>query len=596
MAYAYALFGVILVTLILFIWGRWRFDVVALFSLMTCLLLGIVPFERAFTGFSNPAVITVACVMIISQVIINSGFVDFVIKKLAFMTRYPVLHIASLTFLTALLSAFMNNIGALALLLPVAIKTSLASKRSPSLILMPMAFGSLLGGLTTLIGTPPNILISSYRQELLGSPYLMFDFAPVGVGIAIIGCTFIATVGWRLLPERRKVPKHAEDVFQIQDYITEVLIPEQALVVGKTVSELEHLVAGDFTILGMLRNKQKRLAISPYELLQVGDILIIEASHEDLQKLLVAGKLTLVEGENHGPRDILAAEDFKIIEAVVPPASRIENRSSRSMRLRYRYRMNLIAISREGKPFKQRLRSVTLKAGDVVLLQGDAETIQEIAVSLGFLPLAERNIQVGMPQRAILTLSIFAGAISLAAFNILPVQIAFALAALAFVLLGLIPIRKVYEAIDWPIIILLGAMIPIGGALESTGGTTLIADAFSNLGHSLSPFMVLALLMLVTMILTDFMNNAATAVVMAPIAASIAHNLNMNIDTFLMTVAVGSSCAFLTPIGHQNNTIVMGPGGYQFYDYPRLGLPMELIVLLVGIPLIMTVWPIVPGI
>lgn len=594
MANAYALFGIIFITLILFIWGRWRYDVVSLFALLLCVLLGIVPYDQAFTGFSNAAVITVAAIMIISATIINSGLVDYLVDKLKLVTQYPTLHITTLTLMAALLSAFMNNIGALAILLPVAIKTSLDNQRSPSLVLMPMAFGSILGGMTTLIGTPPNILISSYRADLLGSQYKMFDFSPVGVGVAVIGCLFISLIGWRFLPARRKVPKYAEDMFQMNDYVTEVIVPEKSSSVGKSISELEQLTEGDFMILGLIRQNKKRIAVSPFELLQADDILIIEASHQDLKKLLKDGGLELVESQKSSMPDILAADDFKLIEAVVPPGSRLEGRSSKSMRLRYRYRLNVIAISREGNPFKQRLRSVNFKAGDVVLLQGDATSIQESAVSLGFLPLAERDIQVGMPQKAFLTFSLFALAIVATATGKLPVQISFALAALSYVVLNLIPIRKVYEAIEWPIIILLGAMIPIGSALETTGATTLISTTFIEHANTLPPYLILGLLLVCTMALTDLMNNAATAVVMAPIAASIAHLLNMNVDTFLMTVAVGASCSFLTPIGHQNNTLVLGPGGYSFLDYPRLGLPLDLLVIFIGIPLIMTVWPVTP--
>ncbi|WP_423064115.1 SLC13 family permease [Candidiatus Paracoxiella cheracis] len=585
----YTILIVLAITMALFIWGYWRYDVVAMIALLISTAVGAVPYDRVFTGFSNPAVITVACVMIISQAITRSGIMSSLVRKIIHFTKNPTLHIGGLTLLTAIFSAFMNNVGALALMMPIAIQTAIKNNRSPSTILMPIALGSAMGGLTTLIGTPPNLLISSYREQITGQPFTIFAFAHVGFFVAVAGVLFIALIGWRLLPKKRKAPKQADDMFQMQDYITEIKIPENSPTVGITVRELEKMVEGDFVITGLIRNKKKKLIIPPDHVLEADDILIIESSTTDLEELLQTAKLELVGGEKISS-DILKSKDVSLIEAVVPPGSRIENRSSQNIHLRSRYRINLLAISREGNPFKERLHQVNLRAGDVVLLQGPVDILQENVANLGFLPLIERRLDVGK-RRAFVPLFIFVLAIILTALQLIPVEIAFGGAVLAMILFRSIPLRFVYDSIEWPVIILLAAMIPIGEALQSTGGTALIAHDIIGLTQHLPPVYILGLLLIVTMTISDFMNNAATAVVMAPIAGTIAHTMHASIDPFLMVVAIGASCSFLTPIGHQNNTLVMGPGGYKFIDYIRLGLPLEIIVIVVALPLIQWAWP-----
>ncbi|MCB1827388.1 MAG: SLC13 family permease, partial [Coxiellaceae bacterium] len=546
----YSILIILIATMALFIWGRWRYDIVALVALMVAVAVGAVPFAHIYSGLSNTAVITVACVMIISQAIARSGVLAALMRKSQTLAASPTLHIASLSSITALLSAFMNNVGALGLMMPVAIKTAMKAKRSPSLVLMPIALASALGGLCTLIGTPPNLLISTYRQQYTGHPYSIFDYSYVGLPVAIVGIIFIAVLLWRFIPGKRKGPSTLEDSFQVQDYITEVRIPEGSPAIEKTVREFEKDSPADVSILGFIRNEKKKLIVSPDLELLEGDVLIIEATTEELEALLTASKLELVGNEKFSS-EVLKANDIAIVEAVVPPGSRVEGRSSQAMRLRSRHHINLLAISREGKAFKQRLNQVNFRSGDVVLLQGSSEELNEKIVNLGFFPLVERGLQV-TGKRRFLPLIIFAIAILLTVFQLLPVQVSFGAAVLFMALFNLIPVRKIYESIDWPIIILLAAMIPIGTALQSTGGTNLIVQHIVAISGQLSPVYIIGLLLIITMTLSDFMNNAATTVVMAPIAVSVAHALKVNIDPFLMTVALGASCSFLTPVGHQN--------------------------------------------
>lgn len=586
----YTIIIVLVIAMILFIWNRWRFDVVALIALAAATLVGAVPFKAVYSGISNPAVITVACVMVISQAITDSGVLNKLIHRLDFVAKNTVLHITCLSVITAVLSAFMNNVGALTLMMPIAIKTAIDNKRSPSLVLMPLALASAMGGLTTMIGTPPNLLISSFREQVLGQGFSLFDFGHVGVFIAVAGVIFVSLIGWRLLGGKKQVLKHAEDMFQIQDYITEIRVPEKATILGKSIRDFEQLVSGDYELIGLLRGKSRRMRLLPNQRIEQDDILIVQSSSSVLEDLVRVAKLELFGAEPISP-DALRSKDTDIIEAVVPQASRVEGRSWASMRMRARYAMNLLAIAREGKPFKARLNQVALQAGDVILLQGEREAMQANMPRLGLLPLVDRSIKMISNKNAFLPIGIFFIAIILAAFQWVPVEVAFGAAVLAMVLTNVIPVRKLYDAIEWPIIILLAAMIPIGAALKTTGGTSLIADALLQVSHHASPAVILSLVLIVTMTLSDFMNNAATTVVMAPIAITIAKALHVHIDPFLMAVAVGASCSFLTPVGHQNNTLVMGPGGYKFSDFMRVGLPLEILVIVVSIPALLHFWP-----
>ncbi len=586
---AYIVFFVLIATVGLFVWGYWRYDTIALLSLLVLVLTGVIPPTEAFIGFSNPAVITVATVMVITSTIRESGLVEQVVKHIAPLTSNTMLHIATLTTITAILSAFMNNVGALALMMPIAITSAQNAKLSPSTVLMPLSFASVLGGLCTAIGTPPNLLISAYREEITGAAFSMFDYTPVGVAVMIIGVLFIATLGYRLIPIRQKASNSDDENYPIQEYISEIKIPEDSPIIGKNRYQLEHLIEGDFSILGIIRGRKKRLAIPPDEVLQEKDILIIEASHDDLHKLVDRGQLEIVGGDIVSPES-LRGDDIAILEAVVTPGSRIEGRSWQRMRIRSRLQVNLLAIARAGRAFRNRLNHVNLNAGDVVLVQGQAETIQENVVNLGLVPLAERNIKLGFRRRMLLPLFTFLIAILLAAFKLTTVSVAFTTAVIAMVIMNVLPMRRVYINIDWSIITLLAAMIPIGGALQSSGATALISQGILGISGTHSPVLIIALLLFITMTLSDVMNNAATAVVMAPIAASMAKTMHIGVDPFLMAVTVGASCSFLTPISHQNNTLVMGPGGYKFFDYLRLGIPLEIIVFVVATPLIAWFW------
>ncbi len=584
------IFAVLVGALGLFIWGRWRYDIVAVLALLVVAITGLVPAEDAFAGFGHPAVITVATVLIISQALTNSGAVDTLGKQLSTIQDRPVLLVATLTGMTALCSGFMNNVGALALFMPIALQLCQKANRPASEILMPLSFASLLGGLITLIGTPPNILIATYRQKITGEPFSMFDFTPVGLGVALVGVTFISLVGWRLLPTSRLTNAKEGTMFDINAYITEVRLPEKSKLVGKALRELEKLGKGDVAILALVRGKRRLLAPGPFELLKLDDLLILEG-HSDALKTLVDDTGLEMVGSQTVTAEDLSSERVGMFEAVVSPGSRIEGRSAAALQLHERFGVNLLAISRQGESMRQRISRIIFRVGDVVLLQGEVKTMGETLALLGCLPLAQRNIKLGQRRRVLPASVVFGVGILLTALGLLPAHLAFTGAAVVLVLTNLLSLREAYASIQGPIIVLLGAMIPVGQALETTGATNLIAVQLVAITAGLPNWAILAILVITAMALSDVINNAATAVIMAPIAASVATTLQYPVDPFLMAVAVGSSCTFLTPIGHQSNTLVMGPGGYAFSDYWRMGLPLGILVVMTTVPLILHFWP-----
>jgi di/tricarboxylate transporter len=575
--------------LILFIWDKVRYDIVAFLTLFTLVVFGIIPSSEAFKGLSHPAVITVAAVLIISKALQYSGLVDVIVDWISRISEKLWIQIILLCGIVALASGFINNIGALAIIMPVAIHLSRKNKFSPSILLMPLAFASILGGMITLIGTPPNIIISTFREEALGSRFEMFDFAPVGLALTVVGLLFITLLGWRFLPKRQSA--ESPDIFEIENYITEVIILPNSDLIGVTIFKVNELLKTEVIILGIIRNNVRIHAPSPWEELLEGDILILEADTEDLKKFTDSKRSTLAEGKLLSD-SARGSDIIQTAEAVVMANSLCVGSSVTEIRMRSQYNINVLAIARENKKIKKRIAQTIIKQGDVLLLQGRPENLKEAMKSLNFLPLAERELHLGRPTRVIGALSIFAAAIILVITGLLRVEIAFSFAAVILVISKILPLKEVYLSVDWPVIILLAAMIPVGEAFESSGGAATVTSLILTLDNDYPVWIFLGLLMAITLVLSNIINNAATVVLMAPIAIKVAESLGLSIDPFLMTIAVGASCAFLTPIGHQSNTLVMGPGGYKFSDYWKMGLPVTILILLFGIPLILYVWPV----
>lgn len=607
------IFAILAATMGLFLWGRFRHDLVALLALMACVVAGLVPAADAFAGFGHPAVITVACVLVLSQGLQNTGAVDWLARAALPREAGRVSSMAALMGLGALLSGFMNNVGAMALLMPVAVQLSGRLDMTPGQVLMPLAFGTILGGMTTLIGTPPNLIVSGFRAEAGFGHFAMFDFAPVGVAVAVAGIAFVALIGWRLVPARKA---SGAEGFETGTYLTEVRVPEKSKAVGMTLRKFEaEIDDSEAQIVGLVRNEVRMTAPHGGRRIREGDILVLEADVETLAKALSAFGIKLEEQGSSSAKDKTkdAAKDKKsakvkddqdpenedskrdedivLRELAVLPGSSLVGRSASELRLRTRYGLNLLAVSREGQPPRARLRTLKLKSGDLVLMQGPSEVMADFINDTGCVPLGERELRIPDTRMAIIAGAIMLGSVGIVTAGLLPAAAAFTLGVIASMLLRTVPPRQIYTSIDWPVIVLLAALIPVAGAMQATGAADVLARFLVETVAQGNAIAALAVVLVVTMFLSDVMNNAATAAVLCPIAIGIAAALGVNPDSFLMAVAIGASCAFLTPIGHQNNTLILGPGGFGFGDYWKLGLPLEVIVVAVSIPLLLIVWP-----
>ena len=583
----FSLFGLVFVMLI---WGRFRYDIVAFFALLVAVVLGVIPSSEAFAGFGHPATLVVALVLVVSAGLVRSGAVFLITRTLINASRSLGGHIALMGFVGGVLSAFMNNVAALALLMPVDIQTAHKAKRAVGLSLMPLSFATILGGMVTLIGTPPNIIIAAIREQELGEPFKMFDFAPVGGVAALAGLLFVSLVGWRLIPQRDAKTK-SEGFGDIGQFIAELTVPEGSEYIDQRLQSLYGTAEkNDVAILGLLRDGKKRYGTAATTELKAGDALILEATPEALDEFRTAVQLDFSDTARH---DILTTDSdgLTMLECVVSDTARVNGRSAQAVGLAWRQRSVLMGISRQGKRITKQLRKTILRPGDILLILVPQETADDVISWLGCLPLADRGLQVTADHKVWLAIGLFAVAVFAASVGLVYLPIALGFVVIAYVLTGIIPLHQLYSHIEWPVVVLLGSMIPLGAALQSSGGTELIAGALVDLTQGMAPWTILTILMVTTMTLSDVLNNTATTIVAAPISIQMAQSLGVNPDPFLMAVALSASAAFLTPIGHKNNTLILGPGGYSFGDYWRLGLPLEILIVAVSIPAILVFWP-----
>ena len=597
------LFGLLAAVLGLLLSGRVRHDLVALAGLLTAVVLGLVPEDRAFEGFSSHAVMIVALVLIASRAFENSGVLNLLGQQLAHDSRSTGVQIALTGGVGAALSAVINNVAALALLMPLDVQTARRAGRPPGATLMPLAFATILGGMVTLIGTPPNIVASAVRAEQLGAPYRMFDFTPVGLAVAVAGLAFIALIGWRLVPRREDAT--AEWV-RPAPFMVELPVPAEAPIVGRPFADLDDAAEqADVLVVGLVRDGRRHHGRARVMTIQDEDVLIVEGATDSIAAFIKTVDLQeRQEGEGAGegaPAETRAggaADDDdeeapapEIVEAVVRADSRLAGRSARAFDLRARFGLTLLGIARAGRLAREQVRDRTIEAGDVLLLTGRRVSSPANLESVGLIAIDRVSVAPFRPREAALTIGLFAGAIGLASAGLLSFTVALAIAVAVYAAIGLVPARELYQQIDWPVVVMLACLLPLGTAFAEVGGTALIAGELAQLAGHHTPELALIALMVVTMTLSDALNNVATMVIAGPIAIDLAERLAVNPDTFLMGVAVACSCAFLTPIGHKNNTLIMGPGGFRFGDYWRMGLPLELVVLAVGVPMLLVVWP-----
>ena len=581
-------FSVIAVMMAVFIWDRFRYDVVACCALVVAVTVGIVPVDQAFSGFSDDIVIIVGSALVVSAGVARSGIVDMAIKK--FFPNLNTLHtqLALLMIVVAVLSAFIKNIGALAIMMPVAFQFARKSGASPSKYLMPMAFAALLGGLMTQIGTSPNIVVSRIRQELTGESFTMFDFTPMGAILAFVGITFLLFFHW-LVPSRTKQNDSLEEAVEITNYTSEVMITPLSTVLEKTVAELLKIGDGEVIANAVLRGPS-RMAPFPDLILRENDVVLLEGPSKALDRMVSGGRLQLsgkpLMENGQAQADVIS------IEAIITQDSPLKGLSAKELALSYTRGVNLLAISRHGERLKQRLGTITLMAGDVIVLQGSRKNMPTVMQDFSLLPLAQREVLLGTRRQAFIPLIILALAMGTTAVGLAPVPVAFFATALGMVVFRAIPLTDFYKSVDGPILVMLAALIPVSDSLRTSGGSELIAGWLGQAAATLPAWGAIGLILITAMAVTPFLNNAATVLVMGPIAASFATNLGFRPEPFLMAVAIGAGCDFLTPVGHQCNTLVFGPGGYKFSDYPRLGLPLSFLIIVVSVPALLYIWPV----
>jgi di/tricarboxylate transporter len=582
-------FAIVGVMFALFITGRLRYDLVACLALFATLALGVVPSARGFAGFGNPVIIVIASVLVLSRAVAVSGLLDDVARRLMRRVESASVRVTLLTMCVTFLSAFLKNVGTLGMFMPIAIGVARRSHEPPSIYLMPLAFGSLIGGTMTQIGTSPNLLICTVREQLGRGSFQFFDFVPVGLPLACLAVVFLG-FGWRLLPRSRGAQLAAGDQYEIERYTSELQLPRDSPVVGKSVAELEALTDGELTVAAIIREHGKRYVPSGHWLLYPDDILIVQADPTVVKFVVDQTKAELVGAKQLAPQ-VGDQEEIGIVEAVVTGDSVMVGHTPRSIDLRRRFEVNVLSVSRADRQIRSRLRFVRFQIGDVVVIQGWQKQLPATLRELGCLPLADRGLVLGSRRRAAVPIAALAIALLLISLRVINVETAFFGAAVGVVLAGGLTLRQAYGAIDWPIIVALGALIPVGEALKDTGATGVMAQFLTTLAAHMPGPVALAFMLATAMVLTPLLHHAAAVLVMGPIAASVASSLHFQVDPFLMAVALGASCDFLTPIGHQNNLLVMGPGGYRFGDYWRLGLPLSVLVILVGTPLLLWAWP-----
>ncbi len=577
--------------LVLFVSDRLRYDLVAAIALSAAVLSGIVPAKKAFEGFASPVIIIIASVLVISRAVTVSGVIDTVMRRMLRRLDSTTLQVGALTAAVSFLSAFVKNVGALGIFMPVAIQAAERRNRPVSRYLMPLAFGSLIGGTITQIGTSPNVLISEVRQEVMGQPYHLFDYTPVGLPLTCLAVAFLS-VGWRLLPANRRGQPSPEKRFAIEDYTSEALLPEDSPLVGKTVADLEALGDDEVAVAGIIREHSHRYVPRRNWTLYAGDILVLQGDPTALQPVVDQAKLKLLGADEMAALKPSDKDDvLETTEAVIAPDSLLIGNTPQDLHLRQNYEVNLVALSRAEERTTTRLRSSRFAPNDIIVLQGRQRPLNRALTELGLLPLAERNLAIGRPRWRWLPLLILLAAMVAMALGAVEVEVGFFVAATLIVLLRLITPREAYDAVEWPIIVMLGCLIPVGEALKDTGAAKLMADGLTVLAAQLPAYFAVGLIMVVSMLVTPLLHHAAAVLLMGPVAAAVAKNLGLGVDPFLMAVAFGAASDFLTPIGHQNSTLVMGPGGYRFSDYWRLGLPLSILVAVCGTWLILLTWP-----
>jgi len=581
---------ILAVAIVLFATGWIRMDLVSMLVLLTLGLTGLVSAEEAFSGFSNPAVITVAAMFVISAAIANTGATTKLGEKMIQVAGNSEFRLIIVTMVcAAVFSSFINNIGATAVLMPLVIGMTRKARISPSKLLIPLAFASLMGGICTLIGTPPNILMNELLMEYSGESFAMFDFTPVGIVVVFLGIAYMSLIGRHLLPERKSGP--LTEAYQVKEYITQAEILEGSPLVGKSISESGLEEELQLRIRAILQNRRKYPNPRRHRKLRAGDVLFLEGNPEGILKLRKVKGIEVVPERDNPLVPPVEKDEIVVVEASLTPTSEMVGQTLRDVRFADTHGLTVLAIWRSGAPVVKKVDHVELKFGDVLLLQGPEQKVLHLGKEHGFLLMGGVPVDSYFPRKAPVALGTLFGVVFLAAAGILPIMLSASLGALIMVLCRCLTPKEAYESIDWSIIVLIAGTLPLGLAMENSGAARFIADFIIGGVGPLGPWMVLGAVFLITFALTEVMSHAAAAVLIAPIAYNTALDLAVSPKPFFMAVAIAASSCFMTPISHQSNALVMGPGGYRFFDYTKVGTPLNLMVWLVASLLIPIFFP-----
>ncbi len=582
---------IVIAAIVLFATEKLRVDVVALLVLITLTITGLVTPLEAFAGFANPAVITVWAVFIVSGGLFKTGVADMLGKQVARLAGNSEARLIAVIMLTCgLMSAFMNNIGATAVLLPAVAGISHQTKIPLSKLLIPLAFSSLLGGNLTLIGTPPNILASSILAERGLESFAFFDFLPTGIVVFGAGILYMVFIGRHLLPAYE--PVKDIQTRRLREYVSEVRVSEDSPLAGQALYETRLGATYGLSVLAIIRNDKKRITPLPDVRLAAGDLLVVEGSAKDLVQAQEALGLVPEAGEEADL--VMKGNEMDLVEATLSPRSSMAGRSLKQMRFRDHYGFTALAIWRQGEVIFQRISEVELQFGDALLLQGPRHRLAALQEGDDFLVMEPVKLEQRRREKAPLAVGIMLLVLALTTLGGMHISLAMVIGVALMVLSGVLNMDEAYQSIEWRSVFLIACMLPLGTAMETTGTARFLADLIVGATAGLGLLATLAAIYILAGLITEPMSNAAATVLMVPIVIDIALELGASPQAFVLATVIGASTSFLTPVGHQANVLVLGPGGYRFSDYTRVGAPLNLVILIATLLFLPLFWPLVP--
>ncbi len=583
-------FAVAIVAVILFATEKLSVDVVAIVIMSVLLLTGVILPEEGIAGFSNKATVTVAAMFIISAALFKTGAVSYLgkITSQIFKRGYWI-GLITVTISVGFFSAFINNTPVVAIFIPILLGVARDTKVSTSKLLMPMSFASMFGGVCTLIGTSTNILVSSIAEDAGQDPFSMFELAPMGMVLFVIGMGYMFLVGIRLIPDRRAEGDLIES-FRLQEYITEIVLLQNAPSVGKAIKNAPITRDVELTIIEVHRGKEVFSVPSPDMILEAGDVLRVQCDLERFKKMQEREGILFKPQFKWRDEDV-ESEDTRLVEAVVALNSYFINKSLKELAFREEFGASVLALRHRGKLMREKLSEVKLNAGDALLLEVKKDRFNQLRQDPSFVIISEIEQEHFRKSKLIPAVVIVLGVIITATLGILPIVVSSIVGAILLVLVGCITMEEAYKAIEWRIIFLLAGVLTLGVALEKTGAAELVSKLIvNNVGAWGGAVALVSAFFLLTSLLTGVMSNNATAALLAPIAIATAHSMNVNPRPFLIAVTVAASASFMTPVGYQTNTLIYGPGQYRFSDFMKVGTPLNIIVWITATILIPYFW------